>query len=559
MAPALRALTASINVPQFVAYALFGAPVVAGLALTLAPAFGYLPALGGRQLSLAPWRVLFDDPGFWSAIRLTLFVGFSATAISLALAFAGLSAGAHRWAVLLPPLLATPHSAMAIGLAFLLAPSGWLMRLASPWATGFLTPPDIATVNDPFGFSLILGLVLKETPFLVAASLAALARLPSAEHLSAARALGYRPAAAWLLIVAPQLYKQIRLPLYTTLAYSLSVVDMALVLASSHPGPLSLLGLRWFLSPDLALIFPAAAAATLQLLLVIAAMGVWRIGERLAALGLRFRVETGRRGALLEATARAVALLTKLALALALLSLAALGLWSLAWRWPFPRALPESWSLQIWREQIPQLVQPLLDTLSLASVSTCVALALAVAWLEADDRAGRKSDLTAIYLPLLAPQLAFLFGVETLFAWARLDGGFAAVAWAHSLFVFPYVLLAMADPWRALDRRYARAAMALGASKNRVLLRVKLPILASPLAFAFALGVSVSVAQYLSTLFAGGGRIATLTTEALSRASGGDRRVAAVAAFLQAAVPLIAFGLDALTPRRLGSPRGARP
>ena len=556
MAQAIRALTVSTNLPSLIAYAAFGAPVAAGLALTLAPAFGYLPALGGRELSLEPWRLLLAEPGFWSSLSLTLFVGLTATAISLALAFAGLAVGGRRLVGALPPLLATPHSAMAIGLAFLLAPSGWMMRLASPWATGYLVPPDIVTVNDPHGLSLILGLALKETTFLLAAALAALARWPAAEQISVARALGYGPVVAWLLIVAPQLYAQIRLPLYATLAYSLSVADMALVLAPSHPEPLSLLGLRWFLSPDLSHVFPAAAAATLQGLVVLVAIAVWRIGARLAARGWLRRVEAGGRGALLEWAARAVATLTVLALALGLLTLVALAIWSLAWRWPFPMALPESWSLRIWREQAPLLAQPLLDTLRLAGVSSLLALGLAVAWLEADDRAGRTSSLTAIYLPLLAPQIAFLFGVETLFAWMRIDGGFLSVAWAHGLFVFPYVLLAMADPWRALDRRYARAAAALGASKTRVLMRVKLPLLASPLAFALALGISVSVAQYLSTLFAGGGRIATLTTEALSRASGGDRRVAAVAAFLQAAVPLVAFALAALAPRRPDKPQG---
>ncbi len=31
------------------------------------------------------------------------------------------------------PLLAVPHLATAVGLAFLIAPSGWLARLAAPW------------------------------------------------------------------------------------------------------------------------------------------------------------------------------------------------------------------------------------------------------------------------------------------------------------------------------------------------------------------------------------------------------------------------------------------
>lgn len=552
MAQALRALTARPNIARLAAYAVFGAPIAAGLALTLAPAFGYLPALGGRTLSLDPWRTLFAEPGLIGDLRLTISVGFAATTLSLALAFALLAAtaaGVRGFAAALAPLLAAPHSAMAIGLAFLIAPSGWLMRLVSPWATGLSTPPDLATVNDALGISLTLGLALKETPFLLAASLAALNQFAGADHMRAARSLGYGPAAAWLLIVAPQVYAQIRLPVFAVLAYSLSVVDMAIVLAPSHPSPLSLLGLRWFLAPDLALIFPAAAAATLQLVVVVAAIGLWRLAEIALARGLRARVEAGGRGAGIAAATATVSTLARLALVLAYGALAALVVWSLAWRWPFPLALPESWSFEIWRRELPQLAGPLLDTLALAGVSTLAALALAVAWLESDDRANRASATTAIYIPLLAPQLAFLFGVQTLFASLRIDGTFDAVAWAHTLFVFPYVLLALSDPWRALDPRYARAASALGASPRRTLWRVKLPILLRPLALAFAIGVSVSVTQYLSTIFAGGGRIATLTTEAIARAGGGDRRVAAVAAFLQAGVPLAVYALALLAPR----------
>ena len=49
---------------------------------------------------------------------------------------------------------------LAIGLAFLAAPSGWLARLTSPWLTGWRYPPDIATVGDPWGLALIAGFVL---------------------------------------------------------------------------------------------------------------------------------------------------------------------------------------------------------------------------------------------------------------------------------------------------------------------------------------------------------------------------------------------------------------
>ncbi|KNZ32701.1 MAG: ABC transporter permease, partial [Methylibium sp. NZG] len=99
----------------------------------------------------------------------------------------------------------------------------------------------------------------------------------------------------------------------------------------------------------------------------------------------------------------------------------------------------------------------------------------------------------------------------------------------------------LADPWRALDGRYARSAAALGAGPWAVLLRVRLPLLLRPALVAFAVGVAVSVGQYLPTLFAGAGRVATLTTEAVTLSSGADRRILGVFTFLQALLPLAVY------------------
>ena len=58
------------------------------------------------------------------------------------------------------PLLAVPHLATAVGLAFLLAPSGWPARLLA-LPLGWDRPPDLATVNDPAGLALTLGLLFR--------------------------------------------------------------------------------------------------------------------------------------------------------------------------------------------------------------------------------------------------------------------------------------------------------------------------------------------------------------------------------------------------------------
>lgn len=136
-----------------------------------------------------------------------------------------------------------------------------------------------------------------------------------------------------------------------------------------------------------------------------------------------------------------------------------------------------------------------------------------------------------------------------MFAALGIEGSFAAVAWAHLMFVFPYVWLTLADPWRALDPRYRRAAAALGAGPWETLARIKLPLLLGPLALAFAVGLAVSASQYLATLFAGGGRVATLTTEALALAGGGDRRLAALLGLAQTAAPLALYAAAFALPR----------
>mgnify|MGYP001247133887 CR=1 FL=1 len=162
-----------------------------------------------------------------------------------------------------------------------------------------------------------------------------------------------------------------------------------------------------------------------------------------------------------------------------------------------------------------------------------------------------------IYVPLLVPQAAFLFGLSVAFLRLGLSGGMLAVIWGHELFVFPYVMLALSDPWRALDRRMDRTAAALGAGPWRRLFALKLPVLMRPLLTAAAIGFAVSVAQYLPTLFLGAGRVTTLTTEAVALSSGSDRRLTGVHATLQSALPVAAYLLAAALPAMLHRRRRA--
>jgi putative thiamine transport system permease protein len=547
----------------FLTLALFLAPIGAGLIGTVLPAFGYLPALGLGTLSLQPWRDLAATPAITASLRLTLVSGVGATILSFALAI-GFCATVHgrpwmqRLERVVAPILATPHAAIAIGFAFLILPSGWIARLISPELTGWSRPPLLVTVRDPYGLSLIAGLVLKETPYLILMIIGASAQVRVHDSVALARTLGYRPAKAWLSAVLPRIYPQIRLPVFAVLAFSLSVVDVALVLGPGTPPTLAIQATRWFLDYDLSLYPRAAAAAMLQLLIALTAIGVWRLAEGPAAWLGRCWLRRGVRrdfAGLAAGFGAGGALLAGVA---AFAAMAAMLVWSIAADWWFPDAVPAGFTVASWARLADDLSRPFWLTLAIGSAATLLALLLALLCLEQEQRVRRKPNagvLWLLYLPLLVPQIAFLFGAQVALVRLGLDGTLLAVVWAHLLFVLPYVFLSLADPFRALDVRYVRSAASLGVGPGAAFLRIKLPMLTRPIMIAAAVGFAVSVGQYLPTLFAGAGRITTLTTEALTLSSGADRRILGVYATLQAALPLALYTAALVLPRILFSNR----
>jgi putative thiamine transport system permease protein len=534
-------------------------PILAGLAGTLLPAFGYLPALGGYALSLDAFRMLAAQPGLLDSALVSLVTGLASAGLSLLIVmfFTAAWAGTRAFARvqhLISPLLSVPHAAAAFGLAFLIAPSGMIARVLSPDMTGWQTPPDILIVNDPMGLSLIAGLTIKEIPFLLLITLAALPQAKLGQSRALVASLGYGRIAGFLFGVWPTVYRQIRLGVFAVIAFATSVVDVAAILGPTSPAPLAVRLVGWMSDPDLSMRFLASAGAVLQLGLTALALAIWigierassTLGKAIRQRGTRFRRDL---------ICRKVAKWAMSGVAILVFSgLATLGLWSVSGLWQFPDAVPETLTLRTWMNVAPRIGGPLVTTLLVAVLATLVAVALAILCLARETETGRpggRGALAIIYLPLLVPQASFLFGLQLMFLLGGVAASLPALVFAHLVFVMPYVFLSLTDPWRAHDRRYDAVAAGLGKGRWRTLLQVRMPMLTRAILIAAAVGFATSIGQYLPTVLIGAGRLPTITTEAVALASGGNRRVIGVYAFLQMLLPVIGFAIATLVPALL--------
>ncbi|WP_205960682.1 ABC transporter permease [Ramlibacter rhizophilus] len=514
----------------------------------------------GAGLAPAAWLSLAQAPQLPRALGLSLFTGLAATALSLLATAWLLSLGfaARPWGLLtrmLAPLLATPHAAFAIGVAFLIAPSGWILRALSPWATGFALPPPWSTTQDPWGLALVLALVGKEVPFLLWVAVAQLQRPDAgarwARELQLAQTWGYGRSRAWWRVVWPQLWPRLGAPLAAVLAYSLTVVDMALVIGPTAPPTAAVLAWEWLRDAD-----PAANARGAAL--------AWLLAGCVALLALlprplrpvlargRRRVDGERGGRDAGAAAGWLAVLALPVAYLAVLAVLAVG--SVAGVWPFPDVWPRTLRASGW-QSVAASAGTLWTSLGLALAAAAAALAWSMAWLEAAPPRWDAALRRLAYLPLLLPAIVWVIGLHRLsLAWG-LEARWAGLWLAHALAALPYVLIALSPAYQGFDARHAQLAASLGRSHAAFLLRVKWPLLRAALAAAFAVGFAVSIAQYLPTLFVGAGRFATVTTEAVALASGGQRSLLAAYAWLQWLLPAGVFALAAA----LGRPRRFAP
>ncbi|EAQ63653.1 putative ABC-type transport system, permease component [Marinomonas sp. MED121] len=531
-------------------------PIILGLAGTVLPAFDYLPALSHYTFSLKPWHNLFQSPEVYGSLKLTLISGLLATFLSFIIAFSTIAVFYEsRWLIsirhTLAPILAIPHAAIAIGLVFVLSPSGWLVRLFSPWLTQYERPPIWVSVQDPYALSLVLALIVKETPYLLFVILASLDQIKTCELIKVGTSMGYSRLSVWRKVIFPLLYPLIRLPLLVILAFSLTVVDLSLVIGPNTPSTFAVTLFHWYNDTNLDKRFTASAGAVLLMLIILVSALFWESCYQVITRFDRYRWSNGKRHTLFAPLLKGAAFSYIICVVLALLSLFVLPIWAFTQRWRFPDVLPSSWSFKKIEQLSPLLFDLACVSLVIAFISTLLALAISILMLEQKrlKPANTKWFDRFIYLPMILPQVGFLFGIQVFLIWSNNSGSLLAVIGLHLLYVLPYVYLTLSGPYLAYNQDFYVQAICLNKHPTASFFKIKLAMLKPALFSAFALGIAVSFAQYLPTLTAGEGRINTLTTEAVALAASGERKKVGNMAMLQALFPLVIFMLAQWLPR----------
>jgi putative thiamine transport system permease protein len=303
-----------------VTVATFALPIAAGFVGTLAPAFGYLPAIGGHEFSLSAWRELFAWPGFASSVRLTLVTG-AATLISACCVRVCAWAAGRAWgpraawlAPILDAALGFPRPRVrdrAVGSCEALAMAHRLRRAAR------------CRDDRPPATRLVLGMVVKGSALPRVDDDCALAQVRATEHLAVARSMGTDPPRVGARVCYRGVVAAGAMP-FLACSYSLSVVDVAILGPSSPP---TLAVLAYGSAIPTCACGSRRRGASLQLVIVAASMRVDRARAHDRARGPARR-QAGRRAALSTLSSFAAAGVASLALAVA--AMTSMATWSVA-------------------------------------------------------------------------------------------------------------------------------------------------------------------------------------------------------------------------------------
>jgi putative thiamine transport system permease protein len=515
--------------------------------ISLLPILGIIVGLWPpEQITFADIEPFLAYQGLSSSVFMTLFSAIFSTLISLYIAFMvysqyHLSKRLQSFEKYLSPLLSLPHLAIALGLVFLFS-DGSLF-----FADSGLPRKGLST--------LIFAIVIKEVPFFLLIFSAIGRQLPIKYWLLQGNALGYQDYRGWWFLVFPALLKQSRLALLAATAYTLSVVDVSMLVGPNIPELFAVSVYRWqtsFAAGDQALAFWANA---LLLILLAVSVFILYVHEKLAHAGCKALAIQGSRfrigiiNPVFKAWLPMLGLLTGMMVVV-------FALWSFGFNFHSDNFTLMQLTTQLWQDEWLFFALPLQNSLVIGLFAGLLGVAFALLALELQRQKGQYWPDYYWLLAIILPQLSMVLGWQIMHIWAQ--GGYHSgwIVLSHLPFTFAYAYLVLKGPFQNIEPRYELLAASFGYSAWQSWWQVRFRLLLPAVFTAFAIAFSVSIAQYIPTLMLGAGRVTTITTEAVAIGTGSQQNLIALYVLLQSILPFMAFFLAALLARKFRGSMG---
>ena len=153
------------------------------------------------------------------------------------------------------------------------------------------------------------------------------------------------------------------------------------------------------------------------------------------------------------------------------------------------------------------------NSLMIGAASTILATVLGTlgAWMLYRYRFSIHRTLEAfIFVPMIMPEILMGVSLLVLFVILNFHLGYLTVVIAHVTFTFPFVLVGMQARLQGMDPSLEEAAMDLGATPWQAFYKVILPYLMPAIASGALLAFSLSLDDYIVTVFVTGAESQTL-------------------------------------------------
>ena len=533
-------------------------PIFFGFLGFFLPSFGYFPAIGRYDFDLSYFNSSFDLPGISKSFKLSVFTGFFSTILALFFSQVILlnlfQTKIYNYIrLIIAPLLALPHITMAVGLIFLFSPSGLIFRLISPWLTGFDRPPNLFIIPDEYGIFLILGLLLKETPFFLLLSMSALEQLPARKVFNVGRTLQHSSFSNWFLLIFPLIYKKIRLVIFIVIAFAASVIDMSLLLAPSTPSTLAIRIFQIFQTSEVDSIFVASNLALIQFCIIIALILFWIFLEKIIKQNFFYifliKILIRKKSLFVDS----LFIIAMVLFLLSMMGIASSFLWSISENWHFPNFFPSSFSLNNILIFLYQHQSTVLTSVCISILVSFLSIILILMWVELTETINFKILYFewVLFIPLFIPQISFLIGLQSFLVTLNFQSFLLALIVVELLYVLPYCFIILAPALREIKKEFIKVGSSLGKNRFERLVFIKIPLVSSSLLTSFGIGMIVSLSLYAPVYFIGAGRINTLTVEAVNLALSGSRQDLGLATVFQVIIPILILLIIAYLNKKL--------